>query len=373
MATQPHHVITYQLSHTAQRDAARAGLPAERLQEIPLPTDLIPQALDLGGEVAADGSVILSATSAVDATGTDDHKLPLLQRRPDDAADALEMIASLIAQGEKRGAQLRAAAQARIDELLVPIEHESHILVHPDGTATHFHEPNSRTVTVRWQGPTRAHLPHRTTDADAERYRRATAEASKARNAAVTAAIAEALPAVRAAAEADDRACAAAAAAERTARAQLGEWLVDRGARLLEQPHLARAVSEGRSDPAVGAARGAICGRVCAAIDEIAQAQGCHGSAATYGEQPFRGLPTPRTYALIDALAEGRGIVAAAALLPGAEVEIGELRRWDVAESGSAVYRLGVEVTVRHPWLDDRQYSTAVLVDAPPSDKATDY
>ena len=67
-------VIT--LSQVGQRAAARAGLPAQVIQEYELPQDLVAEALDLGAAVTAEGDVVLDKPLKLD-------------ERPVDAASAV--------------------------------------------------------------------------------------------------------------------------------------------------------------------------------------------------------------------------------------------------------------------------------------------
>ena len=69
----------------------------------------------------------------------------------------------------------------------------------------------------------------------------------------------------------------------------------------------------------------------------------------SYGDSPRGGVPSVKAYALLDALRAAP--IAEAALLPGVVVTIGEIERQDGAETGTAVWRTGIDATITHPWI----------------------
>ncbi|MFH1186271.1 MAG: hypothetical protein V1755_14730, partial [Chloroflexota bacterium] len=85
------HLIIVGVSQEAQKAAARAGAPAAAVQSIPLLPELIGRALDLGAEVAADGSVVLTYGRRAAEDGWRTSPAPLSEV-PRDAAHALDLI-----------------------------------------------------------------------------------------------------------------------------------------------------------------------------------------------------------------------------------------------------------------------------------------
>lgn len=106
--------------------------------------------------------------------------------------------------------------------------------------------------------------------------------------------------------------------------------------------------------------------RVRSALLHVANLAGtghqAHGPAPTYGDaKPFAGVRSARAYALRDAI--DAAIPAIAEILPpGAVVTRAPLAYHDVAPQGSRRDRLGYEVEIEHPWLDD---SIVILLDSP--------
>lgn len=114
--------ITVRLSSAAQRDAARAGLPAQRDQSYELPSTLVGVALDLGAVVAPDGAVVLDGYAAVEdayrtESGGGGGYDGSLHARPASASDALAAIraacdlAAATAVSHRRDAKAREEAR----------------------------------------------------------------------------------------------------------------------------------------------------------------------------------------------------------------------------------------------------------------------
>lgn len=158
-------------------------------------------------------------------------------------------------------------------------------------------------------------------------------------------AAAEAAAREAAAARAAAAKAAAAKAAVAEAEASARTWVAEHGAPL--SPELARAASEGRS------VRSEITRLVSERVRAVVGALPGYSLDAIYGSEPRLGVPSAAAYALYDAALAAAAAMRDAAALPGAGVEIGEIERLDVAPHGAAVYRTGITITVRHPWITD--------------------
>lgn len=171
------------------------------------------------------------------------------------------------------------------------------------------------------------------------------------------------LLALRDAIRVEDAAAGAREIAERlrAQQAALATWLPH------APPHVQRAHAEGR--PIQSAAHQILATTIeNVALETLAKIRrrlSVHGVAATYGDAaPFAGVPSERSYALLDALASAVPTLRdQLAVVPDLVVEVGPLARHDVAPSGSAVWRLGVELKLTSPLASE---SYVMLVDAPP-------
>jgi hypothetical protein len=158
-------------------------------------------------------------------------------------------------------------------------------------------------------------------------------------------------------AERDARRAAAKARAKANAE-DLRAWAAEHA----PEARIARAAREGRD--VTSAIDALVSERVTEALE------GCLANTpfavvSTYDSQPRTDVPTAAAYELLDLLATPavRSAVLNACALPHAEVEVGPIMRFDVAESGSAVWRTGVRLTLRHPWLVDAHTQWSVLAE----------
>lgn len=138
-------------------------------------------------------------------------------------------------------------------------------------------------------------------------------------------------------------------AAERAAHDEaLRAWVLERGAGSPFAPEIVRAAREKRQ------VRGAVQACLREQLRRCLEPLG-EDVVASYVSEAREGVPHAADYGVLDRLTEAAqdGTLSSAALLPGAEIEIGPIARHDVAPRGAAVWRTGVSVTLSHPWLDD--------------------
>ena len=145
--------------------------------------------------------------------------------------------------------------------------------------------------------------------------------------------------------------------------AEARAWIATGAATL--PPELIRAAGEGRR--VLAEITRVVRERVRQAVEDLAP----HGIASSHGEEPRDDVPSAEAYEILDLLTSSLKGLRAAALLPGAEIEIGAIARHDVNPSGAAVWRTGVEVTLSHAWLDE-DYGWVVLAEPRAEDDEDD-
>jgi hypothetical protein len=165
--------------------------------------------------------------------------------------------------------------------------------------------------------------------------------------------------------EASERALEAEKAAKAAKAAAIASearrWAREYGRSLLGSPELQRAAGEDRN--VLPRIRRLVALAAEHAIEHAIAGLQDARVVKTYATEDRDDVPSAEAYALLDTLTAARGSIAEASALPGAEVTIGPIERYDVAPRGDAVWRTGVRVTLSHPWFDDDDLEWAVLAE----------